>query len=63
MRYYFDRIDRLGEVAEEALEEIPTTATEQELLAKFADSYNRYEDCVNMINAIRSELETKYPSF
>ena len=63
MNYYYDKIDEYGDIAEEALEEIPVDIDEADMRRDYWDSFNRYEDCLNLIRAIRGEIGLSYDDY
>jgi hypothetical protein len=52
-----DRIDTLGAIAEEALEEIPTEVDYEDFSDDWTKELERYEQCLDYIDSIRNELE------
>ncbi len=63
MNYYYDKIDEYGAIAEEALEEIPLDIEETQARRDYWEPMNRYEDCVNLIRAIRAEIGLSYEDY
>ena len=59
MEYLRNRIDRLGELAEKALEDIPTEISTEEFLqnTEWTNSYLIFEDCTDYIDVIKKELD------